>query len=196
MRTAHALRQRPLSIGGRSSPGRRTWHGHGAATCVIRVSRTALTARQGWCDRTTREALVPCDGVRASVVAFCHRPHGAAAIRPRRPCGAVTGGEGSSAGRAPGCGPGGRGFESRPSPQPRDAPAGAERRPSTLTTDAGVAELVDALDLGSGELCSWRFKSSHPHQQLSLDPRTDHTAVRSASAAHCGPFQRQTENPQ
>ena len=28
---------------------------------------------------------------------------------------------------------------------------------------AGVAELVDAPDLGSGEHCSWRFKSSRPH---------------------------------
>ena len=44
---------------------------------------------------------------------------------PRRLPSAVTGGEGSSAGRAPGCGPGGRGFESRPSPHLRDAPAGA-----------------------------------------------------------------------
>ena len=46
-------------------------------------------------------------------------------------------------------------------------------RPSTLRR-AGVAELVDALDLGSGELCSWRFKSSHPHHRLQPDPRTDH----------------------
>ena len=30
---------------------------------------------------------------------------------------------------------------------------------------AGVAELVDALDLGSSELCSWRFKSSRPHHR-------------------------------
>ena len=130
----------------------------------------------------------PPDGSRARVTPA--RARGILLRRPcrrrlsvGRPCGAATGGEGSSAGRAPGCGPGGRGFESRPSPQPRDAPAGAERRPSTLTTDAGVAELVDALDLGSGELCSWRFKSSHPHHLLSPDPRTDHTAVRSATAA-------------
>ena len=76
------------------------------------------------------------------------------------------------------------------------APAGAERRPSRLTTDAGVAELVDALDLGSGELCSWRFKSSHPHHLLSNDPPTDHVAVRGAPKAAGGPFQRQTENHQ
>lgn len=31
---------------------------------------------------------------------------------------------------------------------------------------AKVAELVDALDLGSSELCSWRFDSSHPHYVL------------------------------
>ena len=31
---------------------------------------------------------------------------------------------------------------------------------------ADVAELVDALDLGSSELCSWRFDSSHPHYVL------------------------------
>ena len=27
-----------------------------------------------------------------------------------------------------------------------------------------VAELVDALRSGRSEHCSWRFKSSHPHQ--------------------------------
>ena len=35
------------------------------------------------------------------------------------------------------------------------------RRPTRHLAD--VAELVDALDLGSSELCSWRFESSHPH---------------------------------
>ena len=141
-----------------------------AAGARLTPCRDAPTARP--CVTAARAAWYP----------FASTVSSAPAIRAA-PCGAVTGGEGSSAGRAPGCGPGGRGFESRPSPQPRDAPAGAERRPSTLTTDAGVAELVDALDLGSGELCSWRFKSSHPHHRLGLDPRTDHTAVRSATAA-------------
>ena len=36
------------------------------------------------------------------------------------------------------------------------------RRPTRHLAD--VAELVDALDLGSSELCSWRFDSSHPHK--------------------------------
>ena len=43
--------------------------------------------------------------------------------------------------------------------------------------DAGVAELVDAPDLGSGGFWPWGFKSLHPHQEI-------HTVTQSAPG--CG----------
>ena len=53
--------------------------------------------------------------------------------------------------KTPGCGPGGREFESHYSPH------------------AGLAELADALDLGSSENFSWRFNSFIPHQRFKAD---------------------------
>ena len=102
-----------------------------------------------------------------------------------RPFGAATGGEGSSLAELRVVVPAVAG--SNPVLHPIDAMHRPARAPAVHVNDrAGVAELVDALDLGSGELCSWRFKSSHPHQQAQPRPPHDKTAVRSATAAPAG----------
>jgi len=52
-----------------------------------------------------------------------------------------------------------------------------------------VAELVDALDLGSSGFKPWEFKSLHPHQYCSffniLDKLTNEINIKQSNLINC-----------